>query len=405
MPVILSVRELTSYIRQLLEVDEVLADVWVEGEVSNFTRSGAGHLYFTLKEAEAQVSCVMFRNAAGRLSQLPSDGDAVLVHGQVSFYAAGGKLQLYVDFLRPLGLGVLYLHFQELKERLEAEGLFAPERKRPLPPFPRRIGVVTSPDGAAFRDILHILGRRYPLAEVVLSPTLVQGKEAPPRIVAALERLRDQAVDVIILARGGGSLEDLWPFNEECVARAIRAAPAPVISGVGHETDFTIADFAADVRAPTPSAAAVMAVPDREELRTQLFHLRKRLLRGLEQQVSGRRQRLEEFRLRLRRLSPQAQIAGRRQRVDELAGRLARQIRHRLEVDRERVRSASLRLAALDPQATLRRGYAIVRRLPQRQIVLSPAQVAAGDPLEVQVRDGCFEAEVRRGGEDETSER
>ncbi len=405
MPVILSVRELTSYIRQLLEVDEVLADVWVEGEVSNFTRSGAGHLYFTLKEAEAQVSCVMFRNAAGRLSQLPSDGDAVLVHGQVSFYAAGGKLQLYVDFLRPLGLGVLYLRFQELKERLEAEGLFAPERKRPLPPFPRRIGVVTSPDGAALRDILHILGRRYPLAEVVLSPTLVQGKEAPPRIVAALERLRDQAVDVIILARGGGSLEDLWPFNEEGVARAIRAAPAPVISGVGHETDFTIADFAADVRAPTPSAAAVMAVPDREELRTQLLHLRKRLLRSLEQQVSGRRQRLEEFRRRLRRLSPQAQIAGRRQRVDELAGRLARQIRHRLEVDRERVRSASLRLAALDPQATLRRGYAIVRRLPQRQIVLSPAQVAAGDPLEVQVRDGCFEAEVRRGGQDETSER
>jgi len=394
MPVILSVRELTSYIRQLLEVDEVLADVWVEGEVSNFTRSSAGHLYFTLKEADCQVSCVMFRGPAGRLSQLPSDGDAVLVHGQVSFYEAGGKLQLYVDFLRPLGLGVLYLRFQELKERLEAEGLFAPEQKRPLPPFPRRIGVVTSPDGAALQDILHILGRRYPLAEVVLSPTLVQGKEAPPRIVAALERLRGQAVDVIILARGGGSLEDLWPFNEECVARAIRAAPAPVISGVGHETDFTIADFAADVRAPTPSAAAVMAVPDREELRAQLAHLRKRLVRGLEQQVAGRRQRLEECRRHLRRLSPQAQIAGRRLRVDELAGRLSRQMGHRLEVCRERVRSASLRLAALDPRATLRRGYAIVRRLPERWVVVSPGQVAAGDRLDVQVRDGSFAAEV-----------
>ncbi len=373
MPTVLSVRELTSYIRQLLEYDEVLADVWVEGEVSNFTRSSAGHLYFTLKEADCQVSCVMFRNAAGRLGQLPSDGDVVLVHGQVSFYEAGGKLQLYVDSLRPVGLGMLYLRFQELKERLEAEGLFAPERKRPLPPFPRRIGVVTSPDGAALRDILHILGRRYPLAEVVLSPTPVQGKEAPPRIVAALERLRDRDVDVIILARGGGSLEDLWPFNEECVARAICSMPVPVISGVGHETDFTIADFAADVRAPTPSAAAVMAVPDREELRAQLAQMRKRLFQSLERRV-----------------------AGRRQRVDELAGRLARQIHHRLEMGRERVRSASLRLAALDPHATLRRGYAIVRRLPERRVVFSPDQVVAGDRLEVQVRDGSFAAEVCR---------
>ena len=199
---------------------------------------------------------------------------------------------------------------------------------------------------------------------------------------------------MIILARGGGSLEDLWPFNEECVARAIRAAPAPVISGVGHETDFTIADFAADVRAPTPSAAAIMAVPDREELRGQLAHLRKRLYRGLEQQVAGRRQRLEECRRHLRRLSPQAQIAGRRLRVDELAGRLVRQMGHRLEVSRERVRSASLRLAALDPRATLQRGYAIVRRLPERRVVVSPGQVAAGDQLEVQVRDGFFAAEV-----------
>ncbi len=226
MPTILSVRELATYIHQLLEYDEVLADVWVEGEISNLARSSAGHIYFTLKEDQAQLSCAMFRNAASRLERLPSEGEAVLVHGQVSFYEAGGKLQLYVDSIRPRGVGQLFARFQELRARLEAEGLFAPELKRPLPPFPRRIGVVTSPTGAALRDILHILGRRYPLVEVVISPTQVQGKEAAAQIAAAIERVQARGVDLIIVARGGGSIEDLWPFNEEVVARAIRAAPS-----------------------------------------------------------------------------------------------------------------------------------------------------------------------------------
>jgi exodeoxyribonuclease VII large subunit len=393
MPVILSVRELATYIHQLLEYDEVLADVWVQGEVSNLARSSAGHVYFTLKEADAQISCALFRHAAARLERLPADGEAILAHGQVSFYEAGGKLQLYVDTLRPLGVGMLYLRFQELKARLEAEGLFSPEQKRPLPPFPRRIGVVTSPTGAALRDILHILGRRYPLVQVVISPTPVQGKEAAGQIVAALERLRGRDVDLIVVARGGGSLEDLWPFNEEIVARAIRAADVPVVSGVGHETDFTIADFAADVRAPTPSAAAEIVVPDQAGLRAQWTRLRQRVVQSVRRLLGERRLRLGEQRRMLRRLSPRALIASQRQRVDDLAGRAGRSLGHRLGLSRERLRTAALRLAALDPRATLQRGYAIVRRA-SGEVVLSPAQVALGDRLDVQVRDGEFGVEV-----------
>jgi exodeoxyribonuclease VII large subunit len=393
MPVILSVRELATYIHQLLEYDEVLADVWVEGEVSNLARSSAGHVYFTLKEDQAQISCALFRNAAVRLERLPADGEAVLAHGQVSFYEAGGKLQLYVDTVRPRGVGMLYAQFQELKARLEAEGLFAQELKRPLPPFPHRIGVVTSPTGAALRDILHILGRRYPLVEVVISPTQVQGKEAAGQIAAAIERLQDGRVDLVIVARGGGSLEDLWPFNEEVVARAIRASRVPVVSGVGHETDFTIADFAADVRAPTPSGAAEIVVPDQAELRANLARLATRLGQVARRQVAERRLWLDERVRTLRRLSPRVLIAARQQRVDELAGRVGRSARHRLAVARERLRSATLRLAALDPRAVLGRGYAIVRRA-DGTVVFSPGQVVPGERIDVQVRDGAFGAEV-----------
>lgn len=393
MPTILSVRELATYIHQLLEYDEVLADVWVEGEISNLSRSGAGHVYFTLKEDQAQISCAMFRSAAARLERLPDEGEAVLVHGQVSFYEAGGKLQLYVDGIRPRGVGQLYARFQELKARLEAEGLFSAERKRPLPAFPRRIGVVTSPTGAALRDILHILGRRYPLVEVVVSPTMVQGKEAAGQIVEAIRRVQERGVDLIILARGGGSIEDLWPFNEEVVARAIRAAAAPVVSGVGHETDFTIADFAADVRAPTPSGAAEIAVPDQAALRAGIERLRRRLGLMARQHLAAHRRELAERRRTLRQLSPRALLAARRQRTDELAGRTARSMRHRLAVARERLRGAALRLAALDPRAVLSRGYAIVQRAGG-EIVLSPGQVARGERIDVQVRDGQFQAQV-----------
>ena len=281
-PVSWSVTDLTRYLRELLESDELLQDVWVKGEVSNFSRPASGHLYFTLKDSSASLRCVMWRNAVIRQSFTPRDGDAIEVHGSISIYEVGGQYQLYADIFRPAGEGALYQEFLRLKAKLEAEGLFAPERKRPIPPKPKRIGIVTSPTGAALQDMLNTLQRRYPLVEVVLAPTPVQGDEAPARIIAALQNVAEIAhPDVIILARGGGSIEDLWAFNDERVARAIAASPIPVITGVGHETDFTIADFVADLRAPTPTAAAELATPNQADLRLDLSELNDRLNRLL----------------------------------------------------------------------------------------------------------------------------
>ncbi len=390
-----TVSQLTGYIRRLLEEDAELQDVWVEGEVSNFRRYTSGHCYFTLKDAGAELSCVLWRSIANGLDYLPADGDAVLAHGRVGVYETRGVYQLYVDALRPAGVGDLYRQFERLKARLEAEGLFAPERKRPLPPFPRRIGVVTSPDGAALRDILHVLGRRYPLVEVLLAPTRVQGTEAPAEIRAALAALnaRDD-VDLIIVARGGGSLEELWAFNDEGVARAIAGSRIPVISGVGHETDFTIADFAADVRAPTPSAAAEMAVPDRMELQAALEKLRRRLVVAMEKRVERQRWALAEQQRALKHLAPDVRIATARQRVDDLLLRAGDHLLHRLALRRERLSGLVARLESLSPLATLERGYAIVRHAETGQIVRRVGDVASGDPLQVRVQDGTFEARV-----------
>lgn len=390
-----TVSQLTGYIRRLFEDDAELCDVWVEGEVSNFSRPSSGHCYFTLKDAGAQLGCVMWRSVANAQDYLPTDGDLVLAHGRVSVYEAGGRYQLYVDEIRPAGLGNLYLEFERLKARLEAEGLFAPERKRPLPRFPRCIGIVTSPTTAALRDILNILRRRYPLAEVLLSPTPVQGDDAPPQIVAALEALnaRDD-VDVIIVARGGGSLEELWAFNDERVARAIAASRVPVVCGVGHETDFSLADFAADVRAPTPSAAAELVVPDRAELRAQVIGLAAALIAALHSAIETRRWRLAEQVRALKHLSPMAQLAQARQRVDDLLGRAESAVRHNLLLRRERLGGLAGRLAGVSPLGTLERGYAIVRRRDTGVVVQSVTQVAPGDALGVRVADGEFEATV-----------
>ncbi|MER3457729.1 MAG: exodeoxyribonuclease VII large subunit, partial [Chloroflexota bacterium] len=243
-----SVSALTRYIRELFDIDYRLQDVWLAGEVSNFSRATSGHVYFTLKDDSAQIRCVMWRSTVARQGYLPAHGDAVLAHGSVSVYEANGAYQLYVDALRPLGRGDLHLEFERLKTRLAAEGLFDLERKRPIPPYPRRLGLITSPNAAALRDVLNILSRRYPLVEIVFAPAAVQGAEAPPQLCAALEALnRLEGLDAILLARGGGSLEELWAFNDETVARAIAASRYPVITGIGHETDFTIADFVADL--------------------------------------------------------------------------------------------------------------------------------------------------------------
>jgi exodeoxyribonuclease VII large subunit len=390
-----TVSQLTGHIRRLIEGEPALSDLWVEGEVSNFSRASSGHCYFTLKDAGSQVHCVMWRTVAQSQGYLPTSGDLVLAHGGVGVYEAGGRYQLYVDQLRPAGVGDLYRQFELLKARLEAEGLFGPERKRPLPEFPRRIGVVTSPTAAALRDVIHVLGRRYPLAEVLLAPTQVQGDAAPPQIVAALQALnaRDD-VDTIIVARGGGSLEDLWAFNDERVARAVAASRIPVICGVGHETDFSLADFAADVRAPTPSAAAEIAVPDRAELRAQVAGLALALASAMQGDVEERRWRVAEQARALKHLSPAIQLVQARQRVDDLLARVEAAVRHNLALHRERLGGLTGRLAGVSPLGTLERGYAIVRHREGGTIVRSVGQVAPGDALDVRVADGDFGVKV-----------
>jgi exodeoxyribonuclease VII large subunit len=389
------VSQITAYIKELFEGDYALQDLWLEGEVSNYSRAASGHVYFTLKDEEAQIRCVMWRSQVERQAYVPQNGEAIVVHGRISVYEAGGQYQLYVDDIQPAGAGLLYLQFGALKERLAAEGLFDVERKRPLPSFPQRLGVVTSPTAAALRDIVNVLRRRYPLVEVVLSPTLVQGDEAPPQIVAAIQVLNQLTdVDAIIVARGGGSLEDLWAFNDERVARAIYASQAPVVTGVGHETDFTIADFVADVRAPTPSAAAELVVPDQQELRGAVASWRGRLVQLMKGQIEEERRALQYREQVLRRFSPQAQIDSYRQQIDDVMRSTLAGLKHSLALARERLRTLDSQLQTLSPLATLERGYAIARHLGTGKVVRSVAQVVAGDRLEVRVSDGQLESTV-----------
>jgi exodeoxyribonuclease VII large subunit len=336
----------------------------------------------------------MWRNTAIRQAFLPRDGDAIEAHGAIDVYEAGGVYQLYADTIRPAGEGALYQEFLRLKARLEAEGLFDPARKRSLPKWPHRIAVVTSPTGAALRDILNTLQRRYPLAQVVLAPTPVQGVEAPAGIVSALRDANHLAhPDVIILARGGGSIEDLWAFNDENVARAIVASEAPVVTGVGHETDFTIADFAADLRAPTPTAAAEIATPDRLDLLADLDELVQRLDRAVRGMLNARRWSLNERVNHLRLNSPVARLRGDRQRLDELARRTAMALSHRLQLSQARLAGLEQRLDSLNPMAVLGRGFAVVSR-PDGSVVRSVDQVSSGDALDVRVSDGSFAARV-----------
>jgi exodeoxyribonuclease VII large subunit len=389
-----SVSELNRYIKDLLESDHNLADVWVQGEISNFSQPRSGHLYFTLKDGGAALRCVMWRNAAIRLPSLPRDGDAVEVHGAVSVYEAGGQYQLYVDRIRPRGEGALYQEFLRLKAKLEAEGLFDEARKRAIPARPRCIGIVTSPTGAALRDILNTLRRRYPLAEVVLAPSPVQGEEAPAGILKALHLLNTLVKpDVILLARGGGSIEDLWAFNHEAVARAIALSDAPVISGVGHQTDFTIADFVADLRAPTPTAAAELATPDRLDLAANLADLSGRLSRALQSQTSALRWACNDLAIRLARNSPVSRIQSDRQHLDELSNRAARGLSHHLQLLHARLRGLERRLAALNPQAILQRGFAIIT-LVDGSLVSRVSQAHPGERLSVRLSDGKFAAQV-----------
>ncbi len=394
-----TVSQLVNQIRNSLRAEDELQDLWLEGEISQFTQATSGHCYFKLKDGGASLDCVMWRAQAAFLRTLPNHGDQVLAHGKVDVFPQQGKLQLYVDLLQPSGLGQLNLAFEALKRRLADEGLFDAARKRTLPTRPQRIGVVTSADAAALRDILRTLKARYPLVEVVLASCLVQGPEAPAQIAGAIQAVNHRAVtvepvDVLIVARGGGSLEELAAFNDERVARALAASEIPTIAGVGHETDFTIADFVADVRAPTPTAAATLAVPDQRELRDQLEGSRRYLVdRALGQLRSARRDVRAHQRL-LARVSPQVIVATHRQRIDELTWRAGVQLRARLDVLHERVRAQQNRMQALNPRHVLARGYAIVQQPVSGVVVTRVDQVTAGDPLRVTVADGVFAVEV-----------
>lgn len=388
---ILSITDLTAYLRDVLDADPVLSDVWIEGEVSNWSRASSGHCYWTLKEGDAQMRAVCWRQSAMRQPSLPCNGDHVLVHGRVSFWEGSGQVQVYVDLIRPAGIGILHAQVEALKQQLEAEGLFDEARKRPLPAMPRRVGVVTSPTGAALRDMLSVFGRRWPLCEVVLAPALVQGDGAPYSIVEALYNLYALELDLIIVARGGGSIEDLWAFNDESVARAIFASPVPVITGVGHETDTTVVDYVADLRAATPSVAAALATPDIDDLKLELQTLVTYMHQSIETRLADARDQLDHLTRHLRRLDPRAQLQQQRQHIDQLHGRLERSISTIFKLHRLRLQAAQQQIEALSPHATLARGYAVVRR-DDGTVVLDPATVATDEALQIDLHGGVLEA-------------
>jgi exodeoxyribonuclease VII large subunit len=390
-----TVSKLTFFIRRLLEENEVLQDVWVEGELSNLSRPASGHIYFTLKDSSAALRCVMWKTSAARLGIPLQDGKAVEVHGKIGIYEVSGQYQLYVDQIRPVGEGALYQEFMRLKAMLEAEGLFSPERKRLIPMFPKMIGIVTSATGAALRDMLNTLRRRLPLVKVILAPSPVQGVEAPPALVKAIQTLNFQLPDVILLARGGGSIEDLWAFNDERVVRAVAMSAVPIICGVGHETDFTLSDFAADLRAPTPTAAAELATQiTMIDLRAGLQNYKTRILSATLKILAEQKTSLSSLASQLRYVSPERRIQSERQRVDELTRRAHSSLFHHIQLQSAHIRGMQRRLEALNPNAVLARGYAVVTRRDDGSVVSRVAE--ASDEMKVRVRDGEFEVKHSR---------
>jgi exodeoxyribonuclease VII large subunit len=387
-----AVREIATYLRELLDSSPALGDVWVAGECSNVSRPSSGHVYFTLKDPNAQLRAVFFSqrfNVRARTANLVENGHALLAHGRISLYEPRGDLQLIVDFVQPEGAGALQAEFDRLKSKLAEEGLFEPDRKRPLPAMPRRIGVVTSPSGAVFHDICQVLRRRWPLAAVVLAPTPVQGSDAVPGIIGGMEAMNDVGdIDVMIIARGGGSIEELWAFNDEAVARAIFASGVPVVSAIGHETDYTIADYVADARAPTPSAAAEIVAPDRLDMQIRLGVAAgtmdsavRGLLRAADTGIRDSRHMLE---------GRAPSVTAPRQRVDELTRRGLDTARLVQSEAVHGVGNCVWRLKSLDPYATLERGYAIVQH--NGAVVSSIRTVGPGKPIDIRVRDGSFAA-------------
>jgi exodeoxyribonuclease VII large subunit len=392
---IFSVSEVTGYIRVLIEENEDLQDIWVQGEISNLSFPASGHIYFTLKDEGAALRCVIWKWMAQYLHFRPQDGMAVDVHGKFSVYEKGGQYQFYVDSMRQQGEGRLFQEFLELKSKLETEGLFAEELKKPIPAFPSLIGVVTSSTGAALQDILNTLRSRYPLAQVLLSPTLVQGEEAPRKIVQALHLLQNAPTrpDIIILARGGGSLEDLWSFNDENVVRAVAASSIPIISGVGHETDFTLVDFAADLRAPTPTGAAVLAVPNIQDLKLDLQDRRSSLASLAGQLMQMKTAEVKELHYRLLRNSPERLLQQHMLQLDEVGRRLQYTLYSGLAGFKADVGEKRARLLALDPAAVLQRGYALLHD-SHGKLIDSVSKTGENEMVGVRLKDGSLQAQI-----------
>lgn len=391
---LLSVGMLNEYVKGLLDSNEVLSDIWVRGEISNFTNHyKTGHLYFSLKDEKGAVSAVMFRSYAARLPFAPQNGMKVILHGRVSLYVPGGQYQINADAMQPDGVGGLYLAFEQLKAKLQAEGLFDEARKKSLPRIPTRIGIITSPTGAAIHDMINILGRRFPCAGILLYPALVQGAGAPVSLIAGLNYFnQNDNVDLIIIGRGGGSMEDLWAFNDEALARTVAASRLPVISAVGHESDFTICDFVADRRAPTPSAAAELAVPDMGDLKRGLRGFEDRLGLAVKMRLSQRRDRVAQLANSRVLVAPDRFVDDCRMRVGDLALRLDRAADHKLTRAKGDFARAAAQLDALNPLAILTRGYAVVRagETPVRSV----EELRLGEPVRLTLADGEATATV-----------
>ena len=388
----LTVGELTRYVKMLMDNDALLSAISVQGEISNLKYHSSGHLYFTLKDGEAEIAAVMFRSSAMNLKMIARDGMQVIAFGRVSVYEKGGKCQLYVSAMLDNGVGALQLEYERLKKQLESEGLFDQSRKREIPKLPKCIGIITSPTGAAVRDMINVTGRRWPSAKILLYPALVQGEQAPASLCMGLDLLNSSECDVIIIGRGGGSIEDLWAFNDERVVRRVAASAIPVISAVGHETDFTLCDFAADLRAPTPSAAAELAVPDRDEMRVRLDELVSRIDSAVMRAVGIKRERFLSVANRIELLSPAGRLKVEKAELAKKCSALEQSIEKTIQKRRERLSVASASLAAINPLAVLSRGYSYSQK--DGAVVSSVSQITKGDTIDIRFADGSAKAEI-----------
>lgn len=390
---VLSVGEANRYVKMLMDNDSLLSSISIQGEISNLKYHSSGHLYFTLKDPEAEISAVMFRSAAAGLKMRVTDGMRVIAYGRISVYEKSGKCQIYVSAMVDNGIGVLQLEFERLKKMLAEEGLFDEQRKRPIPKFPRCIGIITSPTGAAVRDMINVTGRRWPSTKILLFPSLVQGEQAPNSLCLGLEYLNaTNACDVIIIGRGGGSIEDLWAFNDEKVVRSVAASSIPVISAVGHETDFTLCDFAADLRAPTPSAAAELATPDADEIKLRLDELIGRAEGIALSMLNVKRGAVSELSKRLELSSPSGRLELERKQLSLVSERLEQTIARTIQKNRERFSVLVTELGAINPLAVLGRGYSYSQK--DGSVVASIEQISVGDKIDIRFSDGIAEAEI-----------